>query len=191
MAGPTVQLVGGGASPLRLLGPGADPNNPSFSDVIFDGNQQPLRVKQKGTVIMSFGPGFSAGIGAYGGTSVPIANPHPTKRHMAIAIGNVGTSVGATRQTPGMSGQQVTGGSAYGAFTFFQNNGIGVGTDPTKVWTLNNYGSVPVLGPIGTLAIYIPGYPTGHYIYSTVVGIVGFQARQATVSYLLFHNTIG
>lgn len=191
MSQPIVQMVGGAASPLRVLGPGADPANPDFQDIIFDGNQQPLRVKQKGTVTLGQGPGFYSGIGAYGGQPVPISNPKPGKRHLAIALGNVGSSIAATRQTPGMSGNQLTGGSSYGAFTYFQNNGIGVATDETQVWCLNNFGSVPVLGNIGTLWIWIDGFPEGHYIQVGVIGITGFQARSATVSYLVFHNTIG
>lgn len=191
MSAPVVRLIGGAVSPLRILGPGADPVNPDFQDIIFDGNQQPLRVKQKGTVTLGQGPGFYSGIGAYGGQPTPIANPKPGKRHLAIALGNVGSSIATTRQTPGMSGNVLNGGSFYGAFSYFQNNGIGVATDETQVWCLNNFGSVPTLGTIGIMNIWIDDPSGGHYIQIGVIGITGFQARSATVSYLVFHNTIG
>jgi hypothetical protein len=186
-----VSFDAGGVSPIRLLGPGANLANPSFSDLIFDGNQQPLRVKQLGTVVMSQGAGFFEGIGTYAGQSVPIANPDPNKRHLAICLGNAGSSVSTTRQTPGMSGSSITGGSFSGQITWFQNEGIGVGTDATNVWCLSNYGSTPQFAQVGTIHLYIPGFPYGHYVDVGVLGVVGFTPRPATISYLVFHNTIG
>jgi hypothetical protein len=43
-------IQGGAASPFRIVIAGASPTNPGFEDVIFDGNQMPLRISQTGEV---------------------------------------------------------------------------------------------------------------------------------------------
>src|SRR5258705_12372396 len=39
-------LQGGGASPMRVLASGADPNNAQFGDLLFDANYRALRLAQ-------------------------------------------------------------------------------------------------------------------------------------------------
>src|SRR5258705_126731 len=41
-----LMLQGGGASPMRVLASGADPNNAQFGDLLFDANYRALRVGQ-------------------------------------------------------------------------------------------------------------------------------------------------
>lgn len=48
----TVSFDSSGGSPLRISAAGVDVNGAEFSDLLFDANQQPLRMMQKGVVEM-------------------------------------------------------------------------------------------------------------------------------------------
>lgn len=165
-----------GASPFRVLGPNSDLNNPGFDDVIFDGNQQPLRVKQKGTIYVTVNPGFWDGPGCYAGVSTPIIDPHPTKRHLVLANGWQDTNSSSVRFLPRQFGYTRT--REYDLF--YAQEGIGVATDASKVWGLNHHS----------------GLPLWTFWYADAMGfphfrITGYTYHWCYVSYMVLRNVIG
>lgn len=50
MVNPRIRIGPGGSSPFMVVQPGANPANPNFDDIIFNGNHMPLRVMQKGNI---------------------------------------------------------------------------------------------------------------------------------------------
>ena len=160
---PILQLGEDGPSPFRILSSSANPENPSFSDVLFDANAQMMRVKQKGVIYVDTNPGFWDGPGCYAGRSVPIVNPHPTRRHIVLANGWLANETSAKRMLPCQYGQT----SEHLYTTYFAQNGIGVATDATSVWGINcNSGKY-----------------NNYYNY--------YLSSYCYVSYLVLHNTIG
>lgn len=71
-----VTIEGGGAKPFRVLGPGADPDDPDFADIIFDADNATFLVIQEG----QFSNVPSAFWEGYAGTVSP---PAPLVRSVA------------------------------------------------------------------------------------------------------------
>lgn len=178
-----VRLVSGATSPFRVLSGSANPATPLLEDTIFDGNQQPLRVKQKGVIHAPYGPGFASGFGAYGGASAPIANPIPDKRHYCLGLGY--STADNIRRTPSQDGSRATVmWITCTLVSYFTNSGIGVATDAANVWGFNNYAYRPVTGNAGCAVC-------GKLGCFPIVSTIGFTAPDVFVSYLVLHNTIG
>lgn len=173
-----------GASPFRILGPGSDPDNPGFDDLIFDGNQQPLRVKQKGSIYVGVNPGFWDGPGSYAGASTPIIDPHPTKRHLVLANGWAESNTSSVRMLPRQFGYTKTRETSL----YYEQEGIGVATDATKVWGLNHYSGKA--NWVYWYTEYMP-MPGGGNMELTHWRIDGYNYNKCYVSYMVLRNVIG
>lgn len=189
-----LKLFSGGSSPFIITSPSANPASPQLEDTVFDGGQQPLLRKQKGSIYIPSGPGWGYGPGGYAGVSVPINNPYPNGRHYVVGLG-YNTADGIWR-TPFQTNVQSTLAYAVGGnYVCYTGTGIGVATDATRVWGFSSYTPIPNIGVIGQDCICIPNGDKGGGCTMQCFNISGWNGtsspRAAYVSYLLFENTIG
>lgn len=113
-----------GGSPLRMVGPGGNINNPLLSDIVFDANHSPLRVLQSGIILVQ-----SAGSNVPTHLFMNAAAAMPQQASAPLIIGLWKHQADAS---PANAVWQVPTYNATGSGT-----GGGVAVQPNVLWGLN------------------------------------------------------
>jgi hypothetical protein len=120
---------------MRMVVSGANPTTPNLEDVLFDANQPPLRLMQKGRATNVHLA--TTGIPNWDGHVEPItalAVPKPGGFRIPNALGNRINVSGAPWESPYMNFDPHTGQAA----------GIGVAVSDDTIWAVNFWSSYPI-----------------------------------------------
>lgn len=162
-----VKFAIGTGQALRVVVTGANPDAPTLDDVIFDGNQEPLRVSQRGNVLILPKPSpdfVEAPSAVRPSFAIPLAEPTPINlRRFATCLVN---DPGQPVCTP-----------YYQQFRYSTLDGSN-----QRRWS--SAGSGIFVGPD---VIYGITWNTAAYAY----GAVPVFAPQVLIAFVVFKNTVG